>query len=156
MIAQASSIHGLGSILLGAIVLARASAALHLVWDPMRAAYLLAVLASSVVMIGALNLATNCIAFWEPSSSGTFPFLAQNILEMAKFPLTLYGRFVQLLLTWVLPFAFVSYYPGLVLLGKSSALPALGILAPFAGPVVAAVAALVWRRGLMRYQGAGH
>jgi len=156
VVAQEASIHGFGSILLGAIVLARASAALHLAWDPARAAYLLAVLGSSVIMIGALNLATNCVAFWEPSATGTFPFLVQNVLELAKFPLTLYGRLVQLLLTWALPFVFVSYYPGLVLLGKPSPVPALGVLAPLSGPAVAIVASLVWRRGLARYQGAGH
>ncbi len=156
VVAQEASIHGFGSILLGAIVLARASVALHLAWDPARAAYLLAVLGSSVVMIGALNLATNCVAFWEPSATGTFPFLVQNVLELAKFPLTLYGRLVQVLLTWALPFAFVSYYPGLVLLGRPSPMPALGVLAPLSGPAVAIVASLVWRRGVARYQGAGH
>jgi len=58
--------------------------------------------------------------------------------------------------TWVLPFAFVSYYPGIALLGKPVASPWLGPLAPLAGPAVALIAALIWRIGLRRYQGTGH
>ncbi|HJZ48810.1 MAG TPA: ABC-2 family transporter protein [Roseiflexaceae bacterium] len=109
-----------------------------------------------MLLIGAINLATNCIAFWEPSSSSSFPFMVQNFLELAKFPLSLYDRFVQGLVTWVLPFAFVSYYPGIVLLGKPAASPWLGCLAPLAGPAVALITTLIWRAGLRRYQGTGH
>jgi len=118
--------------------------------------FLAVTLLSSVLLIGAVNLATNCIAFWEPSSSGSFPFMVQNFLEFAKFPLSLYDRFVQGLVTWVLPFAFVSYYPGTTLLDKPVSSPWLGYLAPLGGPAVALITALIWRTGLRRYQGTGH
>jgi len=55
----------------------------------------------------------------------------------------------------VLPFAFVSYYPGLILLGKPGVNVWLGYCTPLAGLFTVLIAALVWRVGLARYQGTG-
>jgi ABC-2 type transport system permease protein len=155
VITQISSIHGFGSIILGAVVLIRALSELNLNWGLWQYVFLCLTLAGSVVLLGSVNFASNCIAFWDPGANSSFPFLAQQSLEFVKFPLSLYGRFVQILLTWILPFAFMSYYPGLVLMGRPDA-SWLGYAAPLAGMVVALVASFVWQQGLKRYQGVGH
>jgi ABC-2 type transport system permease protein len=118
VITQLSSIHGIGSVALGGVVLGRALAELGLAWGAGAWLLLAAALLSGTVTMSALNYATNCQGFWDSGSNSSFPFLMQNMAEFAKFPLTLYDRFVQLLLTWVVPFACASYYPGLVLLGR--------------------------------------
>jgi ABC-2 type transport system permease protein len=59
-------------------------------------------------------------------------------------------------LTWVVPFACVSYYPGLLLLGRPEAQPWMAGTAPLAAAGMVAVASFVWRLGLARYQGTGH
>ena len=78
------------------------------------------------------------------------------MINFAKYPLSVYSRAIQFVLAWLVPQAFVSYYPAAVLLGKPLAHPWLGYLAPLAGPVAAACALVVWRRGLRRYQSSGH
>lgn len=156
LVTQFSSIHGFGSVLLGGYILLRALGVLNLAWGVGHNALLLATVAGAVVLIGAINFASNCIAFWDPAANSAFPFLIANSLEFVKFPLSLYGWLVQILITWVLPFAFISYYPGLVLLGKSGASPWLGYLAPLAGPVMALLTSRIWGWGIQRYQGVGH
>ncbi len=156
VITQISSIHGFGSVLLGLVILVRAASELDLAWGVWQYGFLVVTLLNAVVLIGSINFATNCIAFWDPAANSAFPFMVQNSLEFAKFPINLYGRLVQGLITWVLPFAFVSYYPGVVLLGRTGEHQWLGYAAPLAGPAVAFIATLVWRRGLTRYQGTGH
>ena len=156
VITQISSIHGFGSVLLGATILVRAFGALNLDWNVWRLGFLMLTLLSAVVLLGSINFASNCIAFWDASANSAFPFMVQYSLEFVKFPLSLYGRLIQVLLTWVLPFAFMSYYPGLVLLGRPERVGWLGYGAPPAALAMALVAGLVWRRGLMRYQGVGH
>ena len=49
-------------------------------------------LVNAVLLMGAINLITNCIAFWDPSASSSFPFLVQSFCDFSKFPLTLYDR----------------------------------------------------------------
>jgi len=57
------SIHGFGSVLLGAAIMLRAARELGLAWSAWQHLFLSATLLSSVLLIGAINLATNCIAF---------------------------------------------------------------------------------------------
>lgn len=160
VLSYSSAIHGAGTMLLGAAVLAIASSKLGIVWTVGSVVLLLGALAGSIVLIASITLATNCIAFWVPAASGAFPAFVGNLTELAKFPATIYGALVQTFLTFVLPFAFISYYPALALLGRpvdtAATFPQwFAYLSPLAGPVVALVAGLVWRRGVARYQGTG-
>jgi len=150
-----ASMHGFGNVVLGVAVLLRATAKLHLVWSAGHLLLLAVTLINSVVMVSAISLATNAIAFWEPAASGSFPVFVYDFLEFAKFPLNIYHWLLQGFMTWVLPFAFVSYYPGLILLGKPGVNVWLGYCTPLAGLFTVLIAALVWRVGLARYQGTG-
>lgn len=156
VITQISSIHGAGSVALGVAVLLRSVDELGVTWDAGRLLLLLATVANSVVLIGAIHFAINCVAFWDPGTSSSFPFLIAQFAEFGKFPITVYDRLVQFIITWILPFAFVSYYPGLVLLGKHGTVPWLGYMAPLAGPIMVLIASAIWRHSLQRYQGTGH
>jgi ABC-2 type transport system permease protein len=156
VITQFSSIHGIGSVALGGTIMARAVAELGLAWGAGEWLLLALTLVSATVLMSAVNYATNCQGFWEPSSTSSFPFLVQNMAEFAKFPLPVYDRAVQLLLTWAVPFACVSYYPSLLLLQRPEATPWMALTAPAAAAAMIGVASLVWRRGLGRYQGVGH
>ncbi len=156
VITQFLSIHGFGSVVLGAVVLSRAALELHLRWGPAQFAYLAATLAGSVLVISSLNLVTNCIVFWDQSPSSSTQILVYNLTEFAKFPIDLYGHTVQFLITWIVPLTFVSYYPALMLLGKAGVNPWLAYAAPLAGPVVALLTGLFWQRCLAHYQGAGN
>jgi ABC-2 type transport system permease protein len=73
--------------------------------------------------------------------------------EFAKYPLTIYHAGIRILLTWIIPYGFVSFYPASYLLGRD-----VGLLA-FLSPVVAGVTLLVsyrvWLFGLRHYSGTG-
>jgi ABC-2 type transport system permease protein len=57
-------------------------------------------------------------------------------------------------MTFVLPFAFTSYYPAAALLGRESI--ALGIFGSLAaGLAASALAGLAWKAGLRAYESAG-
>jgi ABC-2 type transport system permease protein len=154
LLTQFYSIHGAGSVALGAIILGQSAAALGLKWGFAEWTLLVVTLANAVVLMGSINLMTNCIAFWEPSSSSSFPFMFQQLVDFSKFPLTLYSQFIQFVLTWIVPFAFVSYYPGMYLLGKPGS-QWMAFATPLSGIGVALLAYGVWSWGLQRYQGTG-
>lgn len=153
VITQMSNIHGFGPVILGLIVLIKATFELKLSWSVGHVLFLVATLLSSMLIIGALNYITNCLAFWDQAANASLPVMVQNVLEFAKYPLTLYGRVVQALVTWVLPVTFVSYFPGLVLLNKTPS--PLSYAAPLAGLVMTFITGLIWKRSLAAYQGTG-
>jgi ABC-2 type transport system permease protein len=143
---------GLGNFLVGAALVAAASAELHLAWTPLRAVYLgLAVLSGGAIFI-ALNLITATSAFWIVESIPVTQIVF-NTHEFAKYPLSIYSRGIGILLTWIIPYGFASFYPASYLLGRD-----VGPLA-WAGPGVALllliVAYRVWLFGLRHYQGTG-
>jgi ABC-2 type transport system permease protein len=156
VISRESGIQGVGSVLLGTIVLSSTVHTLHLSWSVLQYGFLFLTLISSVLLMGSVNFATNCIAFWDASANSAFPFMVQYNMEFAKYPINLYSRLVQTFITWILPYAFVSYYPSLILLGQTGGLVWLGYCSPLAGPAMALVASIIWRRGLSRYQGTGY
>jgi ABC-2 type transport system permease protein len=156
VVTQLSSIHGLGSVALGTVLLVQAVSALHLALSPWQYAFLVACQLGAMLLIGSLNFITQCLVFWEPTSSTSLALLVQEMTSLARYPLTLYGQALRFLITWVVPFAFISYFPGVLLLGRPEADPVLGYGAPLAGVVVTGLAGLVWRSCLKRYQGTGH
>jgi ABC-2 type transport system permease protein len=156
VLAQRSSLHGLGNLGLGVFLLVASSDRLAVTWTLGRVLFLALSIANGTAVIGAVNLITNCIAFWEPATRTSVPVLALQIGELAKYPAPLLGERIQRLLTWALPFAFVSYFPSLVLLDKIEGPRLLGWLSPVAGAACCLVAVLVWRRALRRYEGTGH
>jgi ABC-2 type transport system permease protein len=149
------SMYGLGNALVGGGLLWRAAHELHLMGDVRTWLLLLITLGSATLMYILLGFLTSIDVFWNSSPQSSLPSLVHELLEFTKFPLPIYQRSLQLLLTWGLPFALVSYYPSLVLLGKAQAQWWLSWSAPLAALGMALITAWVWRQALTRYQGVG-
>lgn len=151
-----ASIHGLGQTGLGIVVFVMAGNRIALDWSIGKALFLVMILVSGTVMIGAINYLVNLIAFWEPSADSAIPTLFSVMIDFAKFPLDIYNVLIRGLITVVLPYAFITYFPALVLLDKDSSLRWLGYLTPLVAATIVLVTALLWRLGINRYQGVGH
>ena len=101
----------------------------------------------------AVNLICAGLAFWVTDSTSVM-ILTQNISEFGKYPMVIYGRKLQMLLTYAVPFGFAGYYPSAFLLGMDNGL--IYWLGPLAAAAVAVTAAgLFWKFALGRYQSAG-
>jgi ABC-2 type transport system permease protein len=107
----------------------------------------------------ALNLIVATVAFWFVKVDALRWIVLQLEQEFTRYPLGIYSRGVRLLLTFVLPFAFMNYFPATYFLHKSDGAlhlpPYAGLLAPLVGVTFAAAAYAFWRVGLTRYRGAG-
>lgn len=156
IVTQASQIHGVGHFILGGYVLATASERLGYDWTAERVAFLALTLVCSLVILGSISLAANSIAFWQQGESIQLAIFVLNVGDTAQVPLSAYGPGIRLLVTWVLPYAFVSYYPACVLLGKPLAHPWMGYGAPVAALAMASVAWFLCRLGARSYVSPGH
>jgi ABC-2 type transport system permease protein len=143
---------GIGNFLVGAALVAYASRALAIPWTPLNLLYLiLAVLSGGLIFI-ALNLLTATSAFWIVESI-PLTQIVFNLHEFARYPLSIYHRPIQLLLTWLIPYGFASFYPASALLGRP-----VGALAWLGLPFSLALLWLsyrAWSFGLRHYGGTG-
>ena len=150
------SIHGLGQAILGIVVLWLGMARSEITLQWWTVPYLLLIVLSSAVMIGALNFVINMTGFWEPSAQSALPTMLALVIDFAKFPLDIYNTAIRTLVTIILPYAFISYFPALLLLDRDTAWKWLGLATPFVTVGVILFTSWLWGKGLKRYQGVGH
>jgi len=149
------SIEGLANISLGILGFIYASTGLGFHWSIGQLIFLAFTVVVSVVIMASIDLATHCTLFWSPANGGRIPYIAEYFVEFSKFPITLYDQVIRTVITWVLPFAFVSYFPAVILLGKQDTDSWIAYLSPLMGILVAFFAAIIWRRGMTQYHSAG-
>lgn len=143
---------GIGHFLTGLVLVIGATSAMHFEWTPLKLAYTVVAVLSGGVIFLSLNLITATTSFWIIESIPITQMVFNNY-EFAKYPLSIYHTSIRILLTWVIPYGFASFYPASYLLGRD-----VGLLA-WLPPLVAAVLLLVsyrfWQFGLRHYTGAG-
>lgn len=84
-------------------------------------------------------------------------FLLFNIRGFMKYPISIYPGFIQIILTFVLPFAFINFYPAAAILGKNGVLLSngLSLLIPIVGVVIFGLAWLLFGHALKSYTSTG-
>jgi ABC-2 type transport system permease protein len=106
-----------------------------------------------------INLAIATASFWFVRID-TLRWVVMSLeQEFSRYPISIYQRAVRVILAFVLPFAFMNYFPATFLLHKREdglhLAPAVGLFTPLVGIAVLALAYAFWRVGLNRYQGTG-
>jgi ABC-2 type transport system permease protein len=156
VVAQSSSIHGFGGVILGVVAMERSVRELGLRWTAAEYSLLGVTLASGVLVLGSLYLAANCVVFFMGRDSQSLAAVMQSILQFGGYPLDMFGQWIRWLITWVVPAAFVSYFPSLILLGRTGSARRLGYCAPMVAALVVLVTSGVWRACVHRYESVGH
>jgi ABC-2 type transport system permease protein len=148
----------LGRVAQGGLALALAIAWTSIAWTPLKVLYLLAAIGSGVVMFSALLVLGAVLCFWTVQSIEIVNTVTYGGTEMASYPLPIYHELLQRFFTFIVPLAFVSYFPALYLLDRPEAhdLPGwLPGMTPVAAAVLALIAWLAWRGGVRHYQSTG-
>ncbi|GAA1704157.1 ABC transporter permease [Fodinicola feengrottensis] len=148
----------IGSLLQAAVVLAIALRINDISWTPLKVVVLIGSIASAGVSISAVFVAGSSLTFWfidAQQVSNAFTFGGR---DFTSYPITVYGSAFRVVFAYVVPFAFVAYYPVLTLLDRPDPLgmPSwFGYCSPLAAAVLATAAALLWRTGIRHYRGTG-
>jgi ABC-2 type transport system permease protein len=153
------SFTSLNDMVVGLVVFTAALQMVDVAWSVPLALFLVAVVIGAGLIQAAVSLLVASASFWVIKVSGLTWTVQQIQTELLRYPVSIYGRGVQLILTVFLPIAFTNYYPATTMLGKAdgSLLPAqqLGFLTPVVGALWFWMAYGVWKRGVSRYQGTG-
>lgn len=123
-------------------------------WDPLHLGLLLIMLLSSFGVVVAVFMAFAATGFWFEDRVGMVPPV-YNLMEFGRWPLSIYHKSLQFLITWIIPFSFVAYAPASFFAGGSAyAFPAL--LTPVVAVISLFLAGQLWKQGLRRYHSAGN
>jgi ABC-2 type transport system permease protein len=149
----------LGRIGQGAIVLGWALIALDRAWTPLQIGYMIVTIVGGIFFFAGLFISGSGISFWTVDSLEVMNMATYGGQFLTQYPLSIYGEFLRALFTFVIPMAFINYYPALWLLGKPDPLGGpiglLAFLAPFVCVWIFALGVALWRRGVMHYASTG-
>lgn len=126
---------------------------LDLSWAWYDPAVLLLLVVGSAMIYGGVYVFLTSLSFFSDAPTGILP-LMWNIQNYGRYPVSIYNKIIRILLTWVLPFAFVGFYPAAYFLDKDR-FAAMAMLTPLVGAVFLTVGLTMWNIGVKRYRGAG-
>lgn len=114
---------------------------------------LLVFVIGAVLIYFGIYTALTSISFYSDAPTGILP-LVFNIQSYGRYPMTIYNRFIQVLLTWILPFAFVGIIPAAYFIADKG-MQRMALLTPLVGIVFFTIGLTMWNIGIKKYRGAG-
>jgi ABC-2 type transport system permease protein len=147
--------HGLGSLVTGVPLLVWALSRAGVHWTVPTIALGLVLLVSAIGVKFAIVIASNAVCFWVPGPFTLFAGAVYQVGELARFPITVYGTVLRVVLIGIMPYAFVSFFPATAVLHRGH-LAWVGLLTPLVAACCVGLALLMFQSGLRRYESSGH
>lgn len=148
----------LGRFLQGALVFVLAIYWLELDWGIGHWLFVLWTIVGGCLFFMGLLLFKASVCFWTVESVEATNVLTYGGQEMAGYPMHIFGPWMRRAFIYVVPLAFVNYFPALYLLGKPNPLGGPPMAQFLAFPICALVFAGGlgwWRVGVRHYQSTG-
>lgn len=117
----------------------------------------IATISGAVIQLS-VALIASAISFFTLESSAVFFLLIYAPRELIWYPVSIYPSVIQSVIVFVVPFAFVNYFPIRTVLDVQDGFDApmgLGWGAPLVAAIIAVLAAISWRYGISRYSSSG-
>ena len=114
---------------------------------------LLVIVVFATLIYSSLKIITAAISFWT-KASGHITHMLYMTNDFSKYPVSIYNKAVQTVITYIIPFAFTAYFPASYFLTGENSLFCIGGTV-VAGTVLFTLALFIWNRGLRAYESAG-
>lgn len=102
-------------------------------------------------IIGAINTIFSVASFWTYRSNEVI-WTFYRVYTLAQYPLDIYNKLIKIVITVILPFAFVAYYPTMNYLGMDNIMI---YIAPIVMIILWIIAIKVWNFALNKYRSTG-
>ena len=143
----------IGKVAQGVVVLSLAIAQLNLDWTADRVAMTAVMLAAGAVIFASIWVITAAINIWtiDTTQFGNAFTYGGNFLS--QYPIDVYSAWLRRVFAYLLPMAFVNYFPALYILGRPG--NALRFLSPLVAALITVVASGIWRFAVRHYRSTG-
>lgn len=129
---------------------------LDIEWTVLRVLYVIgALISGAMIQCGLMTMVGACSFIWI--RTGYLFSLFFRLKEFINYPISVYHTAIQALLIFIVPLAFVNFFPGAFLLQKEAVLISQWgtWAAPLVGPIILGLGYWLWMACVNKYQGAG-
>jgi len=123
-------------------------------WGLLHLALLGVLMVSAFVLVVAVFMAFAASGFWFEDRVGMVPPV-YNLMELGRWPNSIYHPALKVLLACIIPFTFVAFYPASYFTGNDLGQLRYAALTPVVAALALALAVCMWRAGLRRYNSTG-
>lgn len=149
----------LGHGLLGIVVFIYSSSKISIEWTMQKIILACSCVCSGVLIQGALFLMFASLSFFIVKTDNLRNVLYWNIKSFMGYPISIYPKLIQYFVVYIIPLAFVNYFPSQLLMGvfkEGNIFPAVYIsISAAIGMVLFGLSYLFWRFSLRFYASTG-
>lgn len=149
---------GIADVIFAACGLSLAFRNLHLQWSGVQWLFFgLAIIAGTLIET-TLSLMIACLSFWTGRSRRASNLLMRLNVMVQYYPVDIFGYTFRVIVTGLIPVAFMNYYPTLMLLNKldpQSPWRWLSYMSPAVAVTLVIISSRIWHLALRRYSSAG-
>ena len=154
VIFESFNLESIGSLLTGIGVIVYTSSRLQLSFGPLEYLWLaLSVLSGGIILLSVFITIASLSFHFEDRLGISAPVF--SLITFGRYPTPIFNHTIQFILRWVVPFAFVAFYPATHFLGREE-FRALCYATPLVGIAAAAIATASWMFGVSRYSSTGN
>ena len=144
---------------LGLVLFLLSAGKVGIQWNFFNALYYILTVTGGVLIQGAVFLLLAALNIYLLQTESLKELLYWNMRKFAGYPISIFNRFIQIIMIYVMPFAFVNYFPAQFLLRKSdmSEYPEVYMyLTPVIGVLMYLAAYCFWRFSIRFYKSSGN
>lgn len=156
---NADVIASLGHGMLGILLFVLSAGRVGIQWNLVTILYYTGAIIGGVLIQGGIFIFFSALSFYFVETGSIRSIFYWNMRKFAGYPISIYNRLIQTILIYVVPFAFVNYFPAQYLLRKPDMANYNEVyiyIAPFVGVGVYLAAYLFWRVSVRRYYSTGN
>ncbi len=153
VMAEKFQVDAFGELVMGIILLSCSLPSLDIEYSFMKILLTVVVVIFASFIYTGIKIGTSAIAFWT-KRSGNIIFMFYMVNDFVKYPIDIYNNVVRSVLTYIIPFAFTSYFPALYFITGENPLFNIGMTI-VVSIVVMTIGVLIWNRGIKAYESAG-
>lgn len=120
--------------------------------------FLILDIGGAVLIHAALFLIVGTLTFWIVRTYSIFDVMTLSFDHLIDYPVSIYGKAIQGFLTFIIPMAFINFYPARFFLqrtGDNLFNPLLQYGTPAVGILFFFLAYRLWKIGVNRYESTG-
>lgn len=158
ILAEDVPLRRLGRVLQALIVLVLASRYAGINWTPDKLLVLLMSLVCGIAIFFSVFVLAATFCFWSIEGKEATNVVSYGGVTLVDYPIDIYADWLKRFVIFVLPLAFVSYYPALYILNRPDPLDMpywVRLLSPAAAIGLGMVASFAWKQGVRHYQSTG-
>lgn len=143
----------LGELLIGMVLVVSASLKLHIQYDVGKIILFIIAVVFGVLIFASIKIALGALSFWI-KRSGSILHMFYMSSDFARYPVTIYNNIIKVIITYIIPFAFTSFYPASYFLRGGKVWYQIGGTV-LMGAIFLSISLVIWNKGLSAYESAG-